>query len=176
MSGQWEKYVEKVAAEIRENVWQTRSYWVDENGCEVEQDSPEAVQIERMTYIDPKVAARAALTVVGPLIAEDTRDRLVAAAARAVERGPQPSLFYCPAGDEIEQQPGGGFDVCCDSVDRHQPITPQALAAARRDAAQEIAIHIKTFRLQFDPESPAATELFVAEEIARDFAAEQATS
>ncbi|MFJ5151402.1 hypothetical protein ACIQCF_07400 [Streptomyces sp. NPDC088353] len=35
---------------------------------------------------------------------------------------PGARLYYCPAGDEVESDCHGGFDVCCDRPDLHQPL------------------------------------------------------
>lgn len=75
MSGQWEKYVEPMMAAA----WRERfgpNIPLSEFGPEME----ECVRAE----------VRAVLDVVGPLIAEDTRVRMVAAAGRAVERDADP--------------------------------------------------------------------------------------
>jgi hypothetical protein len=34
----------------------------------------------------------------------------------------EPKLYYCPTTDEVEQHPGGGFDVCCDHPELHRAI------------------------------------------------------
>lgn len=48
-------------------------------------------------------------------------------------------LYYCPTAQEIEQRPGGGFDVCCDAPEKHEPLSPAALEAARRWAIAKVA-------------------------------------
>lgn len=65
MSDQWEKYVEPAGDAMLD---------CDHNGIQCY--SPKSID----------ETARAVLAVVGPLIAEDTRARMVSAAARAVER------------------------------------------------------------------------------------------
>jgi hypothetical protein len=112
MTGQWEKYVGP-AAKAQEQ------FWAPLRG---HTDYPDEIDFG---------LARAVLAVVGPLIAEDTRVRMVEAAGRALERE-TPSLYYCPISGEIEQQPGGGFDVCCEASLCHEPISPAAVAAAKR--------------------------------------------
>lgn len=67
MTGQWEKYVQAAADEIT---------YHPGNRTGTPQ-SRHAVSV---------MLARAVLAVVGPLIAEDTRDRMVAAAGAALER------------------------------------------------------------------------------------------
>lgn len=44
------------------------------------------------------------------------------------ERQESGSVYYCPTAGELEQQPGGGFDVCCDAPERH--VTREQLAKA----------------------------------------------
>lgn len=139
MSGQWEQYVPAAARAIRETPRKRTIFWEDENGIPVDEGDPRAVNRDYLSSEDYDAEARAVIAVVGPLIAEDTRERMVEAAAAVVERDGLASLYYCPAGDEIEQHPGGGFDICCDRLSEHQPITPQALAAARREVSEEIA-------------------------------------
>lgn len=139
MTGRWEQYVEQAA----ETMWESFRPGVWPRGDGVLEPIPtwaECAEAERESCRDE---VRAALVVVGPLIAEDTRVRMVEAAAEIVKREGLASLYYCPAGDEIEQHPGGGFDICCDALDRHEPISPQALAAARREVAEEIAVAIE---------------------------------
>lgn len=113
MSGQWEQYVEK-AAEAQEQ------FWAPLRG---HTDYPDEIDFG---------LARAVLAAVAPLIAEDTRTRMVEAAGKIVEREGLASMYFCPSAGEIEQHPGGGFDVCCEAPERHEPITPAALAAAKR--------------------------------------------
>jgi hypothetical protein len=75
VSGQWEQYVEQALLAL----WQERfgpSIPVREFGPEMQ----ECVRDE----------VRAVLATVGPLIAEDTRVRMVEAAGRAVEREVRP--------------------------------------------------------------------------------------
>jgi hypothetical protein len=72
------------------------------------------------------------VALVGPLIAEDTRVRMVAAAGRAVERETAPPFYYCPTSGDIEQTYEGGFTICCDAPLCHEPISPAAVAAAKR--------------------------------------------
>lgn len=43
---------------------------------------------------------------------------------------PGASVYYCPTSGETESDCHGGFDVCCDRPDLHQP------AGARQDGAQ----------------------------------------
>lgn len=33
-----------------------------------------------------------------------------------------PKIYYCPTAGDIEMQPGGGFDVCCEHPELHQPL------------------------------------------------------
>lgn len=56
---------EQIASAIREVIWHTRHFWVDENDCEVPDGSPEAVNREVITYVDPKAAAAAVLSLLG---------------------------------------------------------------------------------------------------------------
>jgi hypothetical protein len=35
---------------------------------------------------------------------------------------PGASLYYCPTAGETESDCHGGFDVCCDRPDLHQPV------------------------------------------------------
>ena len=77
MSGHWEKYVERGTDALRaagfvDSDDDTVPTWPDDNPIPV--------------WVRAEYATRALLAVVGPLIAEDTRERMVAAAARAVER------------------------------------------------------------------------------------------
>lgn len=53
--------VEAAKSALRDNLWVTRHFWVDEFDCEVSEDSPEAVNREMSTYQDWSVGARAAL-------------------------------------------------------------------------------------------------------------------
>lgn len=48
-------------------------------------------------------------------------------------------IYFCPVAGEMEQRPGGGFDVCCNKPFLHEPVLPAAYAAIRRDMAEEIA-------------------------------------
>jgi hypothetical protein len=32
------------------------------------------------------------------------------------------SIYYCPNSGEWERKPGGGFDTCCDTPERHVPL------------------------------------------------------
>ena len=110
-AGQWEQYVEAATDAMLD---------CDHNG----------IECHKPMGLDD--TARAVLAAVGPRIAEDTRDRLVAAAAAAVARETR-GLYYCPASGEIELSGGsGGFIVCCDRVAEHQPITAEAVEAARK--------------------------------------------
>lgn len=68
-AGQWEQF-EAPAAKAMEQFWANLRGHTDE---------PDEIDF---------ALANAVLNVVGPLIAEDTRDRLVAAAGEAIERGP----------------------------------------------------------------------------------------
>lgn len=52
---------------------------------------------------------------------------------------PEQVVYYCPTAREIEQQPGGGFDVCCHAPELHEPILAGAYAAIRQQVAEEIA-------------------------------------
>jgi hypothetical protein len=113
MTGQWEKYVEP-AAKAQEQFW-----------------APLRGHTDHPDEIDYALA-RATLAVVGPLIVEDTRVRIVAAAARAVERDTAPPFYYCPTSGEIEQTYEGGFTICCEAPLCHEPISPAAVAAAKR--------------------------------------------
>lgn len=89
---------------------------------------------------------RIALATVGPLIAEDTRERMVAAAGRALELDAShktEGLYYCATSDEIEQYPGGGFDVCCElGPAAHEPISEVAFCAVWKQATSEVAAAI----------------------------------
>lgn len=117
MTEQWEKYVEPTMLAS----WQERfgpNIPLNEFGPEME----ECVRAE----------VRAVLAVVGPLIAEDTRVRMVEAAGRAVDRETAPPFYYCPTSGEIEQTYEGGFTICCDAPQCHEPISPAAVAAAKR--------------------------------------------
>lgn len=72
MTGQWEKYVEQAADEIQGHQIGSGYYSLNIGGT------------------DAREMAQAVLAVVGPLIERDTRERLVAAAARAIHREPSP--------------------------------------------------------------------------------------
>jgi hypothetical protein len=88
MTDQWEKYVEQAAEAGWESIRPT--YWVDAKDDGMYEAVPcwaEADEADKESY---RKIVRAELAVVGPLIAEDTRERLVAAAARAVEREQAP--------------------------------------------------------------------------------------
>ena len=82
----FERYVPAAAKAIRETPWKRTTFWEDENGIPVDEGDPRAVHQDYMSSEDYDAEARAVLGIVGPLIAEDTRERVVAAAARAVER------------------------------------------------------------------------------------------
>lgn len=73
MTGQWEPYVEPAAAAIDPDVFDE----ADPHRGSL------AYEFRREVACD---TARRVLAVVGPLIAEDTRERVVAAAGRAVQR------------------------------------------------------------------------------------------
>ena len=74
MSGQWEKYVDDA----------TRAFCVERWGEGLtDQADPDDIEFYRQ-------GVAAAVAAVGPLIAEDTRERMVAAAGRAVERERNP--------------------------------------------------------------------------------------
>lgn len=82
MTGQWEQYVEQAA----ETMWESfrPGVWPRDNG--VLEPIPawaDCAEAERESCRDE---VRAALVVVGPLIAEDTRVRMVTAAAEIVKR------------------------------------------------------------------------------------------
>lgn len=36
------------------------------------------------------------------------------------------SLYFCPTSEEVESQPGGGFDKCCERSDLHVPLPDNA--------------------------------------------------
>lgn len=75
MTGQWEKYVEQAAKAIDPPAF--------------DETAPNHAGHVRQFRRDRATSkARAMLAAVGPLIEQDTRERMVAAAARAVERGP----------------------------------------------------------------------------------------
>lgn len=101
------------------------------------------VDEDDVVFVPAEHAVRAVLAAVGSLIAEDTRERMVAAAGRALQKeaSHQPDgLYYCATSDEIEQYPGGGFDVCCElGPAGHEPISEIAYRAVRKQAAEEIA-------------------------------------
>lgn len=80
MSGEWEKYAAQAAQVAYES---GAPVWPWDHLTEREQ----ATRVQRM---------RVALDAVGPRIAEDTRERIVAAAARAVERRPVPPACAYP--------------------------------------------------------------------------------
>lgn len=117
MTGQWEQYAEPALLAL----WQERFG----PGVRVHEFGPEMQECVRDEV-------RAVLATVGPLIAEDTRVRMVEAAARAVERDTAPPFYYCPTSGEIEQTYEGGFTICCEAPLRHEPISPAAVAAAQR--------------------------------------------
>lgn len=52
---------------------------------------------------------------------------------------PAQVLYWCPTAREIEQQPGGGFDVCCHAPEMHEPVLAAVYAAIRQQVAEEIA-------------------------------------
>jgi len=120
--GPWEKYVEQAAEAMN------AAGMVDEDD---------------VLFVPVENAARALLAAVGPLIAEDTRERMVAAAGRALEKeaSHKPgSLYYCATSGEIEQYPGGGFDVCCElGPAGHEPISEIAFRAVWKQAAAQCA-------------------------------------
>lgn len=80
MSGEWEKYVPDAAASIDPAAFDRT---IENHDGYVRQ-----YRRDKATEL-----ARGVLVAVGPLIVEDTRVRLVAAAARAVERD-QPACAY----------------------------------------------------------------------------------
>jgi hypothetical protein len=82
VSGPFEKYVEKAA----EAAWNSNlpTYWQDEAGCW--EPMPTWSQAGDTDRLPTRELMRAALAAVGPLIQEDTRERMVAAAGRALER------------------------------------------------------------------------------------------
>lgn len=89
MTGQWEKYVQAAADEITYHPG-------NRTGTP---ESRHAVSV---------MLARAVLAVVGPLIAEDTRDRMVAAAKAAVGRevGVEWKATVAPCGACAASKPG----------------------------------------------------------------------
>lgn len=119
MTDQWEKYVEAAAVSLDPAAFDKTIENHDGYVREFRRD--------RATEL-----ARGVLAAVGPLIAEDTRERMVAAAGRAVERETAPPFYYCPTSGEIEQTYEGGFTICCEAPLRHEPISPAAVAAAKR--------------------------------------------
>jgi len=74
VTGQWEHLVAQAAEAIKTTPWK-RTDFVDEDGNH-----------DYMASEDYEAEARAVLATVGPLIAEDTRERMVAAAGAALER------------------------------------------------------------------------------------------
>jgi hypothetical protein len=83
MTDQWEKYVEAAGDAMLD---------CDHNGIQCYTPKP----------IDE--TARAVLAAVGPLIAEDTRVRMVEAAARAVERAPGWTAVEVTIEDEVDRK------------------------------------------------------------------------
>lgn len=119
MSGPWDKYVEPAAEALGK-----ATAWIAPTTHPWEGMSEQAKDRNRMHV-------EAVLDVIGPLIAEDTRDRMVAAAAAALEREKSP-FYYCPTSGEIEQTYDAGFQICCDAPGRHEPITAAAVKAAQK--------------------------------------------
>lgn len=124
----FEKYVEAAA----EAMWESfrPGFWPRGDG--VLEPIPAWADCAEAERESCRGEVRAALAVVGPLIAEETRERMVAAAARAVEREAPPPFFYCPTSGEIEQTYEGGFTICCHAPGLHEPISAAAVTAARR--------------------------------------------
>jgi len=140
MNGEWEKYVEPAADAITYHPG-------NRTGTP---DSRHPVS---------QILARAVLAAVGPLIAEDTRERMVAAAGRALEKDAshQPDgLYYCATSDEIEQYPGGGFDVCCElGPAGHEPISEIAFRAVRKQVAEVMEAYARSaYEGMAEPETP----------------------
>jgi hypothetical protein len=119
MTGQWEKYVSAGAEAVDPAAFDRT----------IENHDGYVRQFRRDKASGQ---ARAVLAVVGPLIAEDARVRMVEAAGRAVERDTAPPFYYCPTSGEIEQTYEGGFTICCEAPLCHEPISPAAVAAAKR--------------------------------------------
>lgn len=142
MSGS-EKYVEAAAEVLAPHVQVWRIWDHDERAVCTGCDWTSETEGHELSAAWALHMASLALPVIGPLIAEDTRVRMVAAAARTVERETS-GLYYCPAAGEVEQHPGGGFDVCCDRVAQHQPLTEAAVLAVWKLAAESIAAAITT--------------------------------
>lgn len=40
-------------------------------------------------------------------------------------------MYYCPTSNEVEDDEHGGFDVCCDRPDLHDPLTPDELLSLK---------------------------------------------
>lgn len=86
MNSQWEKYVEQVAAVLAPHVQVWRIWDHDERAVCLGCDWTSETEGHELSAAWAAHMAALALPVVGPLIAEDTRARMVAAAGRAVER------------------------------------------------------------------------------------------
>jgi hypothetical protein len=117
MTEPWEKYVEQAAVSLDPAAFD-RS---------IENHDGYIRQFRRARATE---LARGVLAVVGPLIVEDTRERLVAAAARAVEREAPPAAdlkhLRCPyCGGElfVETETVSGFGTSWDSIDRIECCT-----------------------------------------------------
>jgi hypothetical protein len=80
----FEKYVDHAAEAGWESIRPT--YWVDAKDDGTYEAVPCWADADEADKESCRKVVRAELAVVGPLIAEDTRERMVAAAARAVER------------------------------------------------------------------------------------------
>jgi hypothetical protein len=118
VSGPWGKYVEQAA----EAGWNSNlpTYWQDEAGCW--EPMPTWSQAGDADRLPTRELMRAALAAVGPLIQEDARERMVAAAGAALEREGVVDLkpLVCPhCGGElfVETEPTGGY-YSEDRVDR----------------------------------------------------------
>jgi hypothetical protein len=49
------------------------------------------------------------------------------------------SIYYCETSGEVEQYPGGGFDVCCErGPEGHVPLTQAAIDAIKAEVKDDV--------------------------------------
>lgn len=57
---------------------------------------------------------------------QDSMDEILTSGPMMVSPGPATVTwtgpYFCPTAEEVEQNPGGGFDKCCDREDLHVPL------------------------------------------------------
>lgn len=111
MTGQWEKYVQAAADEI--------TYHPGNRTGTPESRHPVSVML-----------ARAVLATVGPLIAEETRERMVAAAGAALEREPggvewEAVMLRSGASCKAAAAASGGQPDAGQIIERVKPLCPK---------------------------------------------------